>query len=464
MNDLEKLFNPSSIAVVGASKDPNKIGSQILRNLLGYGFKGKIYPINPTADELMGLKCYPKVSDVPDKVDVAVISVPSDKVLGVIDDCGKAGVKFAVVITSGFKEVGNEELEEELVRRARSYGMRVLGPNIFGYLYAPARLNATFGPKDVLPGNVAFISQSGALGIALMGYTVVENIGISSIVSVGNKADLDDVDLLGFFDKDPNTKVIMIYLEGIAPGRGREFIDVASRVSLRKPIVVIKAGRTEVGARAAASHTGSIAGSVAIYESAFKQSGILMAKSVEDAFDWTKALAWNPIPEGERLIVLTNGGGAGVQSTDTFADNEVYLSKPPESLIQEIKRFTPPFASFANPIDMTGMATDDWYYMGTLAALKNPDVDALTVLYCQTAVTTPMGVAKGIVDAIKDSGNSKPVTVGMIGGPETAEAVSFLNKQRVAAYPTPERASSAMSALYAYARARSYVMKSLVVR
>ncbi|MEM3929487.1 MAG: CoA-binding protein [Candidatus Korarchaeum sp.] len=450
MDDLDKLFNPSSIAIVGASKDPSKIGSQILRNVVEYGFKGNVYPINPTVNELLGLKCYPRVSDVPDRVDVAVISVPSDKVLSVIDDCGKAGVKFAVVITSGFKEVGNEELEEELVRRAHGYGIRVLGPNIFGYVYAPSRLNASFGPKDVISGNVAFISQSGALGIALMGYTIVENIGVSAIVSVGNKADIDDVDLLDFFDRDPNTRVM-------------KFIDVAARVSSRKPVVVIKAGRTEVGARAAASHTGSMAGSVAVYESAFKQSGVLMAKSVEEAFDWTKALAWNGVPEGENLVVITNGGGAGVQSTDTFADNGVYLKKPPESLIQEIRKFTPPFASFANPIDMTGMATDDWYYRGALAALRDPEVHAVTVLYCQTAVTTPMGVAKGIVDAIRESGNSKPVTVGMVGGPEVAEAISFLNKQNVAAYPTPERASAAMSSLYAYARAREYVIRSLAV-
>lgn len=464
MESLSKLFDPSAIAIVGASRDPSKIGSQILRNVIGYGFKGKIYPINPTVDELMGLKCYPKVSDVPDRVDVAVISVPSDRVPAVIDDCGRAGVKFAVVIASGFKEVGNEELEEELVRRAHSYGIRVLGPNIFGYVYAPSKLNASFGPREVIPGNVAFISQSGALGIALMGYTIVENIGVSAIVSVGNKADLDDADLLEFFDRDPNTEVIMVYLEGLAPGRGRRFMEVAARVSSRKPIIVIKAGRTEVGARAAASHTGSMAGSVAIYESAFKQSGILMAKSVEEAFDWAKALAWNSVSRGENLVVITNGGGAGVQSTDTFADNGVYLKKPPESLVQEIKKFTPPFASFANPIDMTGMAPDDWYYKGTLAALKDPDVHAVTVLYCQTAVTTPIGVAEAIVNAIRESGNSKPVTVGMVGGPEVAEAVNFLNKHRVAAYPTPERASAAMSSIYAYARAREYVMKSLAAR
>lgn len=463
MESLDKLFSPSSIAIIGASKDPNKIGSQILRNVVEYGFKGKVYPINPTADEIMGLKCYPKVSDVPGGVDVAVISIPSDKVLSAIEDCGKAGVRFAVVITSGFKEVGNEELEEELVRRAHSYGIRVLGPNIFGYVYTPSRLNASFGPKDVISGNVAFISQSGALGIALMGYTIVENIGVSAIVSVGNKADIDDVDLLDFFDRDPNTGVIMIYLEGLAPGRGRKFIDVAARVSSRKPIIVIKAGRTEVGARAAASHTGSMAGSVAIYESAFKQSGILMAKSVEEAFDWTKALAWNRVPEGENLVVITNGGGAGVQSTDTFADNGIYLRRPPESLVQEIRRFTPPFASFSNPIDMTGMATDDWYHRATLAALKDPEVHAVTILYCQTAVTTPMGVAKGIVDAVRDSGNSKPITVGMVGGPEVMEAVSFLNKQKIPAYPTPERASAAMSSLYAYARSREYVMRSLMI-
>ncbi|MEM4856239.1 MAG: CoA-binding protein, partial [Sulfolobales archaeon] len=286
---VSALFNPKSIAVVGASRTPGKIGYEIMANIIGYGYSGKLYPVNPVADEILGLKCYPKVSSIPGGVDMVVVSVPSKSVLEVVEDAGNAGAKVAVIISSGFKEVGNVALEEEVVRKARSYGMRVLGPNIFGVVYTPARLNASFGPRNVVPGGIAFITQSGALGIALMGMTIVERIGVSSIVSVGNKADIDDADLLEYLAEDPNTKVILIYLEGV--NDGRRFVKVASEVVTKKPIVVIKAGRTEVGAKAVASHTGSLAGNVVVYKVAFEQAGILAAHNVEEAFDISRAFA-----------------------------------------------------------------------------------------------------------------------------------------------------------------------------
>ncbi len=459
MTDLKKLFYPDSIAVVGASRQPGKIGYIILKNLIEYGFKGRIYPINPHADEILGLKVYPSLSAVPEPVDVVVVSVPAPKVPDVIEEAGKVGAKFAVVIASGFKEVGNVELEEELVRRARKYGIRVLGPNIFGYVYTPHRINATFGPRDVIPGNVAFISQSGALGIALMGTTILEGIGVSAIISIGNKADLDDADFLEFFENDPNTQLILIYMEGVRDGK--RFVEVASKVTLKKPIIVIKSGRTEAGARAAASHTGSLAGDIAIYEAAFKQSGVLMAKSVEEAFDWVKALAWNPLPEGDNLVIITNGGGAGVQASDTLADNGIYLKKPPSYTVEEIKKFVPPFASLANPIDITGMAPVEWYYKSLVAALRDPEVHAITVLYCHTAMTHPVDVAKAIIDAVKDTGIRKPITVALIGGQEAYDGIRLLTKERIPAYPTPERAAAAMAAIYKYVWARKYVSERL---
>ncbi len=459
MADLTKLFYPNAIAVVGASRQPGKIGYTIVKNLKEFGFQGRIYPVNPNANEILGLKCYPSVSSIPEPVDVVVVSVPAQKVLDVIDDAGKAGAKFAVVIASGFKEVGNVELEEELVRRAHKYGMRVLGPNIFGYVYTPSKINATFGPRDVIPGNVAFISQSGALGIALMGMTILEGIGISAIISIGNKSDLDDADFLEFFAEDPNTSVVLIYMEGAKDGK--RFIEAAAKTTLKKPVIAIKAGRTEVGARAAASHTGSLAGNVAIYEAAFKQAGVLMARSVEEAFDWVKALSWNPLPEGENLVVITNGGGAGVQTTDTLADNGIYLKEPPKYLVEEVKKFVPPFASLANPIDITGMAPVDWYYKAVYAALKDPEVHSIIVLYCHTAITHPVDVAKAIIDAVKDAGVRKPMTVSLIGGKEAYEGIQLLTKERIPAYPTPERAASAMAAIYKYLKARKYVEERL---
>ena len=460
MTDLKRLFYPSSIAVVGASKNPQKIGHLILKNLKEYGFKGRIYPVNPNADEILGLKAYPSVSSIPEPVDVVVVSVPAPKVPKVIEDAGKAGAKFAVIIASGFKEVGNVELEKRVVETARRYGMRVLGPNIFGYVYTPSRINATFGPRDVIPGGVAFITQSGALGIALMGTTIMEGIGVSAIISIGNKADLDDADFLEFFEKDPNTNIVLIYLEGISDGR--RFVEVASKVTLQKPIVVIKSGRTEAGARAAASHTGSLAGNIAFYETAFKQSGILFAKSVEEAFDWVKALTWNPLPKGDRIVVITNGGGAGVQASDTLADNGFLLQRPSETLVEEIKKFVPPFASLANPIDITGMAPTEWYYRSVYAALKDPGVDSVVVLYCHTALTHPVEVAEEIIRAVKDAGGlTKPLTVALIGGVEAYEGIKKLTEARIPAYPTPERAAAAMAAIHRYVKYREYVRKRL---
>ncbi len=459
MADLRKLFYPDSIAIVGASRHPGKIGYMILKNLIEYGYRGKIYPVNPNADEIMGLKCYPRVSAIPEPVDVVVVSVPAPKVPEVIEDAGKAGAKFAVVISSGFKEVGNVELENKIVEIAHKYGMRILGPNIFGYVYTPAKINATFGPRDVIEGNVAFVSQSGALGIALMGMTILEKIGVSAIISIGNKSDLDDADFLEYFADDPQTKVVIFYIEGVKDGK--RFIEMAARTTLKKPVIAIKAGRTEAGARAAASHTGSLAGNIAIYNAAFKQGGVLVARTVEEAFDWVKSFSWNPLPQGDNLVIITNGGGAGVQATDTLADFGIFLKKPPSYTVEEVKKFVPPFASLANPIDITGMAPTEWYYKALVAALRDPEVHSIVVLYCHTAVTDPMGVAQNIVAAIKDTGIRKPITVSLIGGKECYEAIRYLTEHQIPAYPTPERAAAAMAIMYKYLEAREYVSKRL---
>ncbi len=290
---LYRLFNPRGIAVVGASRRPWKIGHIILRNILEGGYRGRVYPVNPHADRILGLRAYPRVSSIPGEVDVAIVAVPAAKVLEVAEDAVSAGVGFLAVIASGFREAGHPELERELVSVARRGGARVLGPNIAGYVYTPARLNATFGPPRVLRGNIAFISQSGAFAISLMGATVTEAMGVSAIVSVGNKADIADDELLDFFRVDPHTRVVLLYVEWLRDGR--RFLDAASKTVLEKPVIVIKAGRTSAGARAAATHTGRLAGSYRVYTDAFRQAGILVARSMEEAFDAAKALAWNPL-------------------------------------------------------------------------------------------------------------------------------------------------------------------------
>lgn len=448
---VKALFEPKSVAVVGASRHPGKIGYEILKNLVEYGFPGKIYPINPKAKEILGLKVYPRLSAVPDTVDLVVVSVPARIVPDIIDEAGEVGAKAAVVIASGFKEVGNEELEEELVRRARKHGIRVLGPNVFGIVYAPSRLNASFGPTHVIPGSVAFITQSGALGIALMGMTIVERIGVSAIISIGNKADIDDADLLEYLGEDPRTQVILIYMEGVKDGR--RFMRAAKEVTKKKPVIVIKAGKTEAGARAVASHTGSLAGNVKIYSTAFKQSGVIEAMTVEEAFDWARAFSYLPRYEGGKLVLVTNGGGAGVLSTDTLVSRGVKLTPPPKSLVDKVREYLPSFASLGNPIDVTGQISNEGFVRAVTDTLGNEEVGAVLAIYCQTAVTDPMVIAGKLVESVESSGGlKKPLVVTMIGGEETYWAIQRLNKARIPAYPMPERAAAAMATVVNYGK------------
>ena len=293
-----------------------------------------------------------------------------------------------------------------------------------------------------------------------MGMTIVERIGVSAIVSVGNKADIDDADLLQYLVNDPYTKVILIYLEGVEDGR--KFMKAAMEVTPKKPIIVIKAGRTEAGAKAAASHTGALAGSVAIYNTLFKQTGILAAKAVEEAFDWARALSYVPEYKGGSVVIVTNGGGAGVQATDTLAEQGIFLSPPPKSLVETLKPMLPHFASFANPIDVTGMIDNERYVKAVMEALKNPEVGAVLALYCQTAVTDPMVIASKIVNEVRAMGGlPKPLVVSMIGGEEVYWAINKLNTNGIPAYPMPERGALALAMIVNYAKIREDVKKRL---
>ena len=459
MSTLEALFKPRSIAVVGASRQPGKIGYEILRNLKEYGYGGKIYPVNPQAKEILGLKVSPSISSIPDTIDMVVVSVPAHMVPDVIDESGRKGAKVAVVISSGFKEIGRHDLEEEIVLRARKYGMRILGPNIFGVVYTPARINASFGPKDVIPGHIAFITQSGALGIALMGMTIVEKIGVSTIISIGNKSDIDDADLLEYLAGDETTKVILIYLEGVKDGK--RFIEVARKVSTLKPIIVIKAGKTEVGAKAVASHTGSLAGNVLIYSTVFKQTGVLEARSVEEAFDWARTFSYSPEYRDGDLVVVTNGGGAGVLVTDTLSMNGVQLSPPPETLVSVLKPKLPGFASLGNPIDVTGMISNEGYVDAVMTALLDNNVGIVLAVYCQTAVTDPTIIAGELIKRIKELGGlPKPLIASFIGGEEVYWAIQKLNNAGIPAFPMPERAASSVAALINYSRIRKRLLRN----
>ena len=452
---LEALFNPKSIAVIGASSKPGKIGYAIMKNLIEYGYEGKIYPVNIKGGEMeisgRKFKVYKSILEVPDEVDMAVIVVPAKFVPQVLEECGQKGVKVVPIISSGFGELGEEgkKAERQLVETAKKYGMRILGPNIFGVVYTPAKLNATFGPTDVLPGPLALISQSGALGIALMGWTILEKIGLSAVVSVGNKADIDDADLLEFFKDDDNTKAILIYMEGVKDGR--RFMEVAKEVSKKKPIIVIKAGRSERGAKAAASHTGSLAGSDTIYTAAFKQSGVLRALTIGEAFDWARALSNLPEPQGDNVVIITNGGGIGVMATDAAEEEGLHLYDDLEQL-KVFANHMPPFGSYKNPVDLTGMADGKSYEGAIKDALAHPEMHAIAVLYCQTAVLDPRELAEIIIREYNESGRKKPLVVAIVGGIEAKEAIDMLNENGIPAYPEPERAIKALSALYKWSK------------
>jgi acetyl-CoA synthetase (ADP-forming) len=451
---LKAMLEPKSIAVIGASRTPGKIGYVVLRNIIGYGYSGRVYPINPHANEILGLKAYPSVLEVPDEVDVAVIAIPAQEVPKAIEECGRKGVKVAVVITSGFSEVGNVELEERIVKIAREYGVRILGPNIFGYAYTPRNINATFGPMEIEKGNIALISQSGALGIALMGWTIMNEIGLSALFSIGNMADIDVAELSELLIEDPNTRVIAIYLEGIKPGRGGEFVEKMSKVTREKPVVAVKAGRTSRGMRAVASHTGSLAGSDQLYEAAFKQAGIIRAYTVEEMFDIARAFAQQPLPRGENTVIITNGGGVGVLATDAAELTGVKLLDPSPQLIEAFKQTMPWFGSPKNPVDLTGQAVVDNYLKALKVAVESPEVDNIVILYCRTAVLDPRDLAKAIVEFYEENKVEKTTVTSFVGGQDTYDAMRYLNRHSIPSYSSPERAINAISKMIWYVKYR----------
>lgn len=444
--DMKPFFLPESIAVIGASKTPGKIGHEIVRNIKLSGFQGRILPINPNCDSVLDIPCYKGVEDAPGPVDLALVVVPARLVEEAVQGCIRKGVKGVIIITSGFSEVGNRELEDRVVALAKSR-LRIIGPNTFGVFYAANKMNATFGPTKVLKGKTAFITQSGALGLALMDWTTEEKYGVSSIVSIGNKADVDDADLVEFFSEDPSTKTILIYMEGLKDGR--RFFEASKRAVRNKPIVVIKGGRSAKGAQAASSHTGSIAGQDAIFSAAFEQAGIMRAGGMTQAFDWIQALNENPVPGGENVVIVTNGGGLGVLSTDRCEELGLRLMGIPDDLKKELQAVTPSFGSVRNPVDLTANADDVLYGEVLKIVLRRKDVDAIIALFCQTANIDPVLVAQAIVGARDKEGLGKPITAAFVGGHLSQVAYSRMLEKKFAAYPTAERAVDAMYALMA---------------
>ncbi len=448
MNPLDPIFKPKSIAIVGASRDPKAIGHQCVKNLIESGYKGKIYPINPKADEVAGLKCYHSILDIEDEVDLALIVVPAKYVPAVAEDCGKKGVKGLVIIASGFSEVGRKDLEDQVVEIARKYGMRILGPNVVGVMNNPLKANASFGPYLPYPGKAAMLSQSGALLIAMDARTWSDKVGISHMISIGNMADLNFGDLIEYFNEDPDTNVISIYMEGVKDGR--KFLDKAK--NSKKPIIALKAGVSQRGAAAAASHTGSLAGSTKIYDAAFKQGHVVRAENLDALFDETMALALQPPMKGDNLLIITNGGGVGVLATDAAEKYGVPIKDAPDDLKLLMMKHMPEFGNPKNPVDLTGMADRDEYVGSIKDALKHEWVDGIVVLYCETSFTDPQNIAEGIYKAVKESGVNKPILINFTGGERSVKAGQWLIEQGIPYYKSPDAAVRAIAALRTYGK------------
>ena len=453
---LDALLRPKSIAIIGASTDPTKIGYTVVNNIKKSGYEGSIYPINPKADEILGLKAYASIQDVPGPVDTAVITVPAKFVLSVIEEAGKKGVKGLIIITSGFGEVGNKELEQLLVDKANEYGIRILGPNIVGTLSNSGKLNASFAPVLPLPGKGALVSQSGALLIAMDMATFTRKVGFEKLISIGNMSDVDFADLVEWLDKDEATSCISLYIEGFKDGR--KFMEAAKKAT--KPVIALKAGVSAHGAAAAASHTGSLAGAAKVYGAAFQQAGVVQASDLGNLFDLSLALSLQPPMTGDNLVIITNGGGVGVLATDAAERYGLPLKFVPKDVQDELKKHMPEFGSAKNPVDLTGMAGYDWYHDSVKFAFAHEWTEGLVVLYCETAMTDPMDIAKGIKKAVEDSGaKGKPVIVSFVGGENSEKAMQWLVENDIPAYGAPDLAVHAISALREFSRMKESVLE-----
>ncbi|MBN1659458.1 MAG: acetate--CoA ligase [Anaerolineae bacterium] len=449
---LEIFFEPRAVAVIGASRTPGKLGHAVLHNVVEHGYHGAIYPVNPKADAIMGLRCYPNVRDVPGGVDLAVIVVPSKYVTDALVDCGEKGVKGVIVISAGFRETGSEgwQREHEMVEIARSYGMRLLGPNCLGIIDTLSSLNASFAAGMPLQGKIAFMSQSGALCTAVLDMALDEEVGFTHFVSLGNKADVDELSLTRAWGDDPNTGVIMAYLEGIEDGP--EFMRIAREVSCKKPIIVIKSGSTSAGSRAVSSHTGTLAGSERAYEAAFEQSGVIRARSVQELFDYSIAFARQPLLPADRIAIVTNAGGPGIMATDACERAGLQLASIATEVMEWLRRSLPPAASVLNPVDVLGDALADRYALALDAMASDPNVGGVLAILTPQAMTQVDETARVIGKLAQHC--DKPVLASFMGSQRVASGVRILNEYRVPNYPVPERAVAALAAMMRHRRWR----------
>ncbi|MDP3063380.1 MAG: GNAT family N-acetyltransferase, partial [Chloroflexota bacterium] len=455
---VRHIFYPRRVAVIGASRDPRSVGGAIFRNLLQGGYTGAVFPVNPKAPAIGGVLAYPSILDVPGDVDLAVIVVPAAAVHRVVEECEQKGVWGLVVISAGFGETGEEgrALEHALREEILSHGMRLVGPNCLGVINAdPAvSMNATFAPVVPPPGRVSMGSQSGALGIALLEYAKSINLGLAQFVSIGNGLDITANDLLEFWEDDKNTDVILLYLESF--GNARKFSRTARRISRRKPILVVKSGRSAAGARAASSHTGALAAADVAVDALFRQAGVIRVSTIEEMFSVAQVLEYQPLPKGNRVAIVTNAGGPGILATDACESWGLSVAPLSDATRQKLREFLPPQASVGNPVDMIASATPEHYRQTLSVVLEDPDVDAVILIYIPPVVTRPEEVAAAVREAVAAHQKEKPVVACFMMSRDSAPLdLSVAPNRYIPNFIFPEEAVQALGRAYSYTQYRA---------
>jgi acetyltransferase len=450
---FDTMLRPRSIAVIGASENPSKVGYAVMANLLAEDFPGDIYPINLKKETLLGKKCYPTLKDVPGVIDLAVIIVTREHVLQVLKDCIKKRVPSVITITAGFAETDEEgkRLQKELARLVREGKITHMGPNCLGLINPWEKLNASFGQAAGEPGHIGLFSQSGALITALQDWAATNRLGFSMVASIGNKATLDEIDFLEYLKDDPNTRVITAYLEDIS--RGQKFMKIAEKVSKDKPIIILKSGRTRAGAKAASSHTGSLAGADMAYNCAFERTGVIRVDSIEHLFDVAAALAYQPLPEGDRIAVVTNAGGPGIMMADVLEMAGLKVADLKKETKEKLAAILPMAASIHDPVDVLGDARGDRYGEALRILVESDDNDGLIIILTPQKMTDVEGTARAIVEVAKNS--KKPIFTCFMGAQAVSPGVEILQKNNIPQYSIPERAARAMLEMVLYQRFRS---------
>ena len=451
---MNRIMKPDAVAVIGASAENGKIGNSVMKNLINGGYQGAIYPIHPSAESILGKKAYKSVKDVPGEIDLAVFAIPAKFVAQALTEVGEKKIPGAVLIPSGFAETGNVAGQNELVEIGRKYNVRLMGPNIYGFYYTPKNLCATFCTAYDVKGKAALSSQSGGIGMAIIGFSRSARMGVSAIVGLGNKSDIDEDDLLLFFEQDDNTQIIAQHCEDLKDGRA--FAEVAKRVSKKKPVVVLKAGRTSMGARAASSHTGALAGNDKIYEDVLRQSGVIRARSLRDLLEFARGIPVLPTPKGNNVVIITGAGGSGVLLSDACVDNDLTLMAMPPDLDAAFRKFIPPFGAAGNPVDITGGEPPATYQKTVRLGLEDPRIHALILGYWHTIITPPMVFARlmvEVVDEMRAKGFVKPVVASLAGDVEVEEASEYLYQHGIPAYAySTEIPVAVLGAKYRWAR------------